>query len=297
MKTLIKRYLREIAAVTVIAAILPGAALAAANAVVEAVQSPAWIERNGTRIPIAPGMPLQDRDQVHTGANSRVLLRMPEGSTVKLGENARFAIDRQDFGRGNVYTAAMSVAEGAFRFTSDVFTKFRGRRDINVKLITVTAGIRGTDLWGKSDRDREIVCLIDGRIAVQRGAEAPIAMSDPLSFYIAPAGKEALPVAPVPPEQLKQWAMETEIEVGKGGARRGGQWKVMLAEVATQAEALLRYDALRDAGYAARIVPAHTDKERRYEVLLSNLPSQQDAQALANALRGKYGVTEAVVRR
>src|SRR4051812_9075080 len=132
----------------------------AAPAIIEAVQYPAWIEREGKpSIPAMPGMPLQDRDQVHTGASSRVLLRMPEGSSVKLGENARYRIDVQQR-QANVYLATMNVLEGAFRFSTDFFGHYRGRREVHINFPTVTAGIRGTDVWGKSAPDREIVCLI-----------------------------------------------------------------------------------------------------------------------------------------
>ena len=41
---------------------------------------------------------------------------------------------------------------------------------MSIRVATVTAGIRGTDLWGKSAADRQIVCLIEGRIEV--GARA-----------------------------------------------------------------------------------------------------------------------------
>ncbi|HSD40923.1 MAG TPA: hypothetical protein VLD36_03560 [Burkholderiales bacterium] len=45
-------------------------------------------------------------------------------------------------------------------------------------------------------------------------------MDQPLSFYIAPKGRPALPVQPVNADQLSQWAAETEIERGKGAAQR-----------------------------------------------------------------------------
>ena len=47
-------------------------AVAAPDAVVEAVQMPAWVERGGASIPLAPGMALRDRDRVRTGANARI---------------------------------------------------------------------------------------------------------------------------------------------------------------------------------------------------------------------------------
>src|SRR6185503_7742153 len=73
---------------------LLAAPAAAQTLTVEGVVSPAWVERGGTRLPVAVGMRLNNKDRVVTGAGSRLLLRMAEGSAVKLGENATVALDR-----------------------------------------------------------------------------------------------------------------------------------------------------------------------------------------------------------
>lgn len=269
-----------------------GASEAAAT-LVEAVQMPAWVERGTDKIPLAPGMALRDRDRVRTGDNARIVLRMAEGSTVKLGEKGSLLLDSMRMQRKeNVYAATMKVFEGAFRFTTNVLVKYRGRREVEVTISAVTAGIRGTDLWGKAAADRDIVCLIEGIIEVRRGADAPLIMDQPLTFYIAPKDKPVLPVAPVDPKQLEQWATETEIQTGRGAARRGGKWKVVLATVDTQAEALKIYDAVRAAGYAADVRPDDVQGKHTYDVHLAQLPSKAEAHALADALRGKMGVTE-----
>jgi hypothetical protein len=271
----------------------PASSRAAPEAVVEAVQMPAWVERGADRIPLAPGMALRDQDRVRTGDNARLLLRMAEGSSVKLGEKGSLLLDTLRMQpKENVFAATMKVFEGAFRFTTNVLVKYRGRRDVEVTIAAVTAGIRGTDLWGKAAADRDIVCLIEGVIEVRRGAEAPFTMDQPLSFYIAPKDKPALPVAPVPKEQLEQWATETDIQAGRGASRRGGKWKVVLATLDTQQEALKVYDALRAAGYPADIRPDEAQGKHTYAVRLSQLPSKAEAQALADALRGKMGVAE-----
>lgn len=262
-------------------------------ALVEAVQMPAWVERGTDRIPLSPGMALRDRDRVRTGDNARIVLRLAEGSTVKLGEKGSLLLDGMRMQpRENVFAATMKVFEGAFRFTTNVLVRYRGRREVEVTISAVTAGIRGTDLWGKAAADRDIVCLIEGAIEVRRGAEPPFTMDQPLSFYIAPKDKPALPVAPVPKEQLEQWATETDIQPGRGAARQGGRWKVVLATVDTQQEALRLYDTVRAAGYAADIRPEEVQGKRAYAVRLSHLPSQAEAQALADALRGRLGVAE-----
>lgn len=284
-------------AVCAAAALASCAAFAAPLAMVEAVQAPAWVQRDGSRIPLAAGMELRDRDEIRTGEKSKLLLRMGEGSSVKLGENASFALDNLQFRKDRVFVAAMKVAEGAFRFTTRALARYRGKRDININIAQVTAGIRGTDVWGKAASDRDIVCLIEGKVEVQRGTDKPFTMDQPLSFYIAPRDKPPLPVAPVPPEQLRQWSAETEIEPGKGAARAGGKWKVVLASEETQQAALAVYDQVRAAGYAAQILPTRINDKPIYLVRLSQLPSKEEASALANALRGRMGVIEPMVTR
>ncbi len=272
------------------------AAAALPNAVVEAVQMPAWVERGGASIPLAPGMELRDRDRLRTGAKSKLLLKMREGSSVRLGENGTLLLDKMAEGEDRVFAAALNVLRGAFRFTTDVLRAQR-RRNINITIATVTAGIRGTDVWGKAAPDKDIVCLIEGKIEVQRGEERAFQMDQPLSFYIAPRGAPAQPVAPVDPKQLEIWSAETQIAPGAGAARRGGHWKVIAASVDTQADALRLYDTLRAAGYAAGILPVSLAEKLIYEVRLVQLPSKAEAEALAGAIRGKMGVAEPRVSR
>jgi hypothetical protein len=280
------------------AALLACAALqagAAPAAVVEGVQMPAWVERAVAgglrRVPLAPGMELRGGDEVKTGAGSRVYLKLAEGSLVKLGENASLRILEISPDRGGLFRAALNVLEGAFRFTTDALARER-RRDVSIRVATVTAGIRGTDLWGKSDRnDRQIVCLIEGRIEVGAEGEAPVTMDQERQFYQREKGTTA-PIGFVEPAQLVQWAQQTEIADGQGAARLGGKWRVTLATAPTQSEALDVYGQLRTAGYAAEIHPAKAGEKRVYHVRISRLPTKADAEALAAQLRGMHGVQE-----
>ena len=63
-------------------------AYADSGATVDAIQMPAWYDRDGKTYPLKPGVKLYSGDVVRTGKNSRALLRMNEGSAVKLGEDA-----------------------------------------------------------------------------------------------------------------------------------------------------------------------------------------------------------------
>jgi hypothetical protein len=281
------------------AALAAGQAAAAPAAVVEGVQMPAWLERAEVgalrRQPLAPGMALRGGDEVRTGSGSRVYLKLAEGSLVKLGENASLRILELAPDRGGFFKAALDVLEGAFRFTTDVLAKER-RRDVRIRVATVTAGIRGTDLWGKSSPERQTVCLIEGRIEVGAEGEAPVTLDQERQFYRREKG-QTQPVGFVEPTELAKWARETEIEDGRGAARAAGRWHVTLARAGTQGDALQVYRRVRDAGYAAHILPVKAEGKRAYLVRISRLPSRADAEALAEQLRGTAGVEAPAVSR
>jgi hypothetical protein len=251
---------------------------------------PAWVERDGKRFPLTVAMELKPGDRLITGGEARVLIRLAEGSVVKLGENGTLMLTELDPRHSGVFQLAMRVAQGAFRFTTGVLRKDR-KRMVRIQVGTVTAGIRGTDLWGKSAPERQIVCLIEGAIEVGAEGEQAVVMDQPRQFYQRDQGKTAL-LGFVSPEQLATWARETEIEPGKGAARRGGKWRVILLEADGQGAALALYDRLGEAGYAAEIRRVRVGERLVYTVRIANLPSKAEAEALAARLRGRHGVAE-----
>lgn len=275
-----------------------GAHAAPAFVQVEAVQAPAWVERGEQRQPLVAGQRLGNRDRVVTGKDGRVLLRLSEGSAVKLGADASLRLDALGERERGVFSAAFDVAKGAFRFTTGIFSRFQDRRAVNVRIATVTAGIRGTDLWGSSDSERDLVCLIEGRITVTHPQAEPVLMSDALSFYVAPKGQLPLPVAAVDPGQLGQWAKETELQPGAPVFRRQGRWQVLAGVADDESAALAAYDRLRAAGYPVRIRPqADGAGGYRYALMLPQLATQQDAETLAARLRLEPGLEAARASR
>jgi hypothetical protein len=264
-----------------------GLANAQSAAVIDGVQMPAWVERDGRKVPVVPGMQLKAGDKLTTGAGSRLQVRLAEGSVVKLGENGSLQLKELEPSK-TLFKAALGVLEGAFRFTTDLAAKSR-RRDVSISVATVTAGIRGTDVWGKSAPDRQIVCLIEGKVEVAGPNETPYTMDQPRQFYRREKGVTQA-VGLVEEAQLGEWAKETDIEKGKGAARRGGKWKVNLLSAPKQNAVLDVYDQVRAAGYGAEIFPTMAGEKRVYVVRINGLPSKAEAQALADRLKGKYGV-------
>jgi len=264
-------------------------ALAQPAASVEGVQMPAWVERNGRRSPLLPGMELRAGDQIFTGAGSRAVVRLAEGSVVKLGENGTLRFTQMDRSQ-EIFRAALGVLQGAFRFTTELVGQKR-KREVDIRVAQVTAGIRGTDLWGRGRKDNEVVCLIEGEIQVGAEGEAAQTLNQPLQFYRRVDAKTQ-PIGLIDVQQLGQWAKETEIEDGKGALRAGGRFSVLLASAPDQRAALGIYDELRNAGYPAEILPRREGEQVTYIVRIRQLPTRAEAQALADSLKGKFGITE-----
>jgi hypothetical protein len=254
-------------------------------AVVEGVQMPAWVQRGSERLPIVPGMLLQPGDLIQTGPGSRLLVRMSERSLVKLGENGQLHFTELSPSK-ELFRAAFEVLQGAFRFTTDIAAKSR-RRDVRVSVGSATAGIRGTDFWGRSRENTDVICLIEGAIEVGAQGETPVTMDQPRQFYRRVSG-QTQPVGLVEPGQLQEWARETEIERGRGAARVGGRFQATLARAEEQQAALAVLDQLRAAGYPAEIRPVRAGEKTVYTVRIRNLPSAAEARALEAQLRGKF---------
>ncbi|HYC35641.1 MAG TPA: FecR domain-containing protein [Usitatibacter sp.] len=248
---------------------------------VEAVQYPAWLERGGQVVPLAPGTTLQPSDGIRTGQNARVRLRLAEGSAVKLGENARFAIDASTE-RGGTFRSAMAVIAGAFRFTSAQARK----RDIAIRVKNVTVGIRGTDLWGKAAADRDFVVLIEGRITMESEGHPQVVLDKPLDTYQR-TGSAPPEVRRIDARQLEEYARETEIATQGGAAQPQGEWRVVAAVFAERDPALAFSRSLRAAGYPAEIAAG----EGKFAVQVNRMASEADARALMANLRGLQGVT------
>lgn len=270
------------------------AAPAVAGARVEAVQSPAWRDRGGITVPLAAGMELRSGDVLRTGSGARAYLMLAEGSRVKLGEGARFIFQSGGIQSDKSFRGALDVLVGAFRFTTGKLKKALPR-DVAIRVGTATIGIRGTDLWGKTDRDGDLVALLEGRIEITRAGQTT-ELAQPLTYYDAPSGKAA-EVKALDPEVFKKLARQTEIMAGDGAARANGKWRVLAGSAASEEVALEIYDKLRDAGFAARVKPREIEGGGwSYDLLISGYADAADADAAARRVQAATGLKPSVQR-
>lgn len=259
-------------------------AQASTAGVVEAVQWPAWVEHEGKTVPGAPGISLRPGDTLRTGPGARLRLKLGEGSTVKLGENAEFNIERAEKSGQGVYQAMLGVIKGAFRFTTGVATRHQPR-DIAVSVAgNATIGLRGTDFWGRGREDKDIVCLIEGNIEITGNDNKLLKLDQPLQFFQSTRKAPPQPIGKVPKEKLAEWSAETEMDSRKE-VQAGGDWRLVIGGFATAQAAREAREQLRKAGYPA-------ERGARKTLVISHLSDEAGAAQLAERLKGEFGLKE-----
>lgn len=98
-------------------------------------------------------------------AHSRLLLRLGDGSLVKLGENGWLQIAELAQRRAkNFLSATLKVFAGAFRFT--IAPESGTESEVTVQFATLIARLNAADIWGKKLGDREVLVLINGKVSV-----------------------------------------------------------------------------------------------------------------------------------
>lgn len=264
--------------------------------VVEAVQLPAWVERNGQRRPAEPGAQLRAKDKAITATGSRMLLRMDDRSMIKLGEQTEFLIQSIDTSRESSAApseqkSAFKLVTGVFRYATDYTSKALGnKRELNIELATATVGIRGTDFWSMTDAAHDAVCVFEGKVEVVRDAKPGVELDKPGAFWVVFTGQPEKPAGQATPDQLAKFIGQAEMQPGNGVALQGGRWRTVAGLVPSGAQANTLRASLQTAGYPAEVVA----KDGRFEVRINQLATREDAEAVLKQLQTNtaLGVTD-----
>jgi len=258
---------------------------------IEAMHMPAWVKHsNGQTEALKPGMAIRSGDQLITGQSSRLLIRLNEGSQVKLGENAQLDFNKLQVAakeRG-FFEAVIKVAKGAFRFTTTALGANK-KRDVRVRFGVITVGIKGADIWGKSNEDKDLFALLEGNASVQRAGEPEFTMTDSLSYYLVAKDKPAEPVQTIPQNELAQWAAETELLDGVGVLTIDGQWSINLMSLASLKLVAPVRKLFTDSGYATETQKFLSSGRVWYRIKINGFKTREDADVFAGFIDGLHG--------
>ena len=180
----------------------------------------------------------------------------------------------------------MDVVKGAFRFTTTLASR---KRNIRARVRTATIGIRGTDVWGKTEEERDFVVLLEGKISIERDGQS-YELDERLSLFMAPRGQPVEPIGPVDSDDLAEWAQETEPQPEGGVVSGDGQFVLNLASFTDEAAAAQLSAGLATAGYAAAIEPATVNDQAWHRIVISGYDSVTDAEFVAESLREQFNL-------
>jgi len=280
---------RGLFAVLFIAAVMCSRVVAAAQ--IEGLQPPAWIEHAGQLQPARPGMTVGAPDMLSTGKGGRLLIRLADGSFVKLGAGARLSLEslQEETTTGGVFRGVLNVLRGAFRYTAGTLAH-SFQRDLQVRLLTTTVGIRGTDVWGRSEDGGVTVCLIEGKVSVRHPAREELMLDKPLEFFVAPKDAPPKPVGKIDPAKLKQWAAATDLSLGQGVILPGGSWIVQLSSHQNEQTARRIEARLLKDGIPVEFTTVQLRDRTFHRLQVIGFDTQQDARTFVDRIQGIPGI-------
>lgn len=260
---------------------------------VEAVQMPAWTTRDGKRRPLSAGDTVSTAQEVETAASAGLVLRLAEGSIVRLGEKTRLGVQRLEVNDADGRIAVRSelkLFDGFFRFATSAVAKVAGQREIDVSLRTATIGIRGTDFWSMTDAEHDAACLFEGNVALATRDQGALVLDKPTAFWARFFNQPVKPVGNATPDELAKFLKSTELSPGKGVAVVGGRWRVVAAAAGSDAAAQALATRLREAGYPAQVRAKEAAGKKVHEVRINGFATRDDAAAILERIASVDGV-------
>jgi hypothetical protein len=170
----------------------PVAAAAEVAGVVSRVQGSATATSAGASRPLTADGEVFAGDQIATGKDSRLEVRMADGAVITLGDGSVFTIGAAEpEKRGRVY----GLFRGVFLAVSG---KLADGRTSNLTILTPVAsvGIRGTSFWGSQSPELFQIVLLEGTGVVVESAGRRVVLTKRESGTRVEAGR-----APTSPTQ------------------------------------------------------------------------------------------------
>jgi hypothetical protein len=153
----------------VVGALLSGVRPAAAQARVSLLEGTAQVKR-GSGIPrdFHQGSTVRQGDEVETGDDSRLELKLPEGCALRIGPRARFLLALARFDRGPA-RRQLSLKLISGKLWAKVTAAAGGDQRFQVETENAVASVRGATFRVDAHQDRSVLLRVySGTVAVRR---------------------------------------------------------------------------------------------------------------------------------
>lgn len=124
--------------------------------------------KDGTSNPLARGAKVLPGQTIETGATSRIELRLPDESLVRLGPSSKLELKEVHFDGAGERRFSAKLAFG--RIWSKVTQTLGGEAKFEVETDNAVAGVRGTTFRVNANRDRSVLVRVyAGAVAMAPG--------------------------------------------------------------------------------------------------------------------------------
>lgn len=130
-----------------------------------ALRGNADIVRNINILKVKSGMELVVEDKVITAEKSRVQAILKDNTIITIGPDSVFVFDSYKFGNKSDSHVDMHIERGFFRSVTGKIGEMAPKR-FNIKTVSTTIGIRGTDFSATVSDKQEVVTCHKGQISV-----------------------------------------------------------------------------------------------------------------------------------
>ncbi|MCG3174677.1 MAG: hypothetical protein GMKNLPBB_02937 [Myxococcota bacterium] len=120
--------------------------------------------RGGKNMTPAKGETIYAQDLIVTGPQSRIRVKLGDGSVLNQGSNSQSVVNQFSYKDGESREVKFELSFGKILLDIRKWAH-GGRNEFEVKSPSVVAGIRGTTIW--ADVEQDAMCVLEGKIAAK----------------------------------------------------------------------------------------------------------------------------------
>jgi hypothetical protein len=206
------RRIFAVVAIALLGMLCARTSVAAASGEILALSGAASIETDGQQRPVAMGDPIQVGDIIDVPQDSKVRLRMNDGSIITLAPGTRMTIDKYDVdGSGVRQDVELTMSSGLLR---TVVSAGSGTPNFEVKTATGVAAVRGTDWYIDAQGDATRVYVVAGIVSLSDPSGGSSVTISPMEASTVDAHKEPMKSRPVTQLELSALVKRTGFGLG-----------------------------------------------------------------------------------
>jgi len=241
-------------------------------ATVQALVSPAWVERNGVRQPLQADQQLTLEDSIETALGGKVRLLLETGVVLKLGADSRVRLgDHQ-----------LTLLKGLLRL--------KMKRPVGQRAYRLYSHDRPTlelsagELWLNSSVNRWRACRVKGSVVVEVSPKKALLLSRPRRCFEWLSGEAQGEQRRLTKRRFKRRLQEVNIVKDEGILTPSGRWVAYLGQFQRKGGEGLLF-RLRQQGFPAESEMAYFSGEESQRIMVRGFYEELEALAFIRRYR------------